>query len=108
MIQIILYKRDGLNIGFRTSGHAEFDERGYDVVCAAISVLAINTENSIELLSDDRYEIDFSEEDALIDLRLTDSPSQTSSVLLQSFEIGVNAISEEYGKDYIQLRIEEV
>ena len=108
MIQIILYKRDGVNVGYKASGHAMFDEQGYDVVCAAISVLAINTENSIDLLTDDQYSLEFDEEDALVLVRLTDMISQTSSVLLAAFEIGVNAISEEYGKDYIQIRIEEV
>lgn len=109
MIDINLYKRDGMNVGFRASGHAEFDEPGYDVVCAAISVLAINTENSIDILTDDQYSIDFSEgEDVLIDLKMTESISQASSILLQAFEIGVTSISEEYGNDYIKLRIEEV
>lgn len=108
MIEIILYKHDGKNIGFRTSGHAQFDERGFDVVCAAISVLSINTENSIDILTDDLYDITSDEELALIDFRLSGSISETSSILLQAYEIGVKSISEEYGNDYIKIRIEEV
>jgi uncharacterized protein YsxB (DUF464 family) len=107
MIEILLYKRDGLNVGYRASGHARFAEHGYDVVCAAISVLTINTENSIELLTDDQYSAEM-DEDGFVQLMMTGNVSHDSQVLLSAFEIGVNAISEEYGKDYIQLRIEEV
>lgn len=107
MIDIILYKRDGINVGYRTSGHAGYDDIGFDVVCSAISVLAINTENSIDILTDDQYSLDYSD-DGLIDLKMTGSISETSTILLQAFEIGVNSISEEYGTDFIKLRIEEV
>lgn len=108
MIQVILYKRDGINVGYKASGHAEFDERGYDVVCAAISVLATNTVNTIEVLTEDAFDVDFDEEDALIHLTMTGSVSHETSVLLAAFEIGVTTISEEYGKDYIRIQIEEV
>lgn len=108
MIAITLYKKDGQNVGFRTYGHAEYDDHGHDVVCAAISVLAINTENSIDILTDDMYELQYDEDTALIDIQMNGSISETSSILLQAFEIGVHAISENYGKDYIQIRIEEV
>ena len=108
MIQIILYKSDGINVGYKASGHAMFDERGYDVICAAVSVLAINTENSIDLLTDDKYSLAYDEEDAMVHVMMTHAISHETSVLLAAFEIGVKAISEEYGKDYIQIIIEEV
>lgn len=108
MIQVDLFKKDGINVGYKASGHAMFDERGYDVVCAAISVLAINTVNAIELLTDDTFSVDSDEEDALVHVQMTGDISHETSVLLAAFEIGVDAISKEYGKDYIRIRIEEV
>jgi len=107
MIEISLYKRDGDIIGYKASGHAGFDERGHDVVCSAVSVLAINTGNAIDILTEDRFSLDY-DDDGLVDLRVTGPISQKASVLLEAFEIGVKAISEEYGKDYIQIRIKEV
>jgi uncharacterized protein YsxB (DUF464 family) len=107
MIDILLYKRDGMNVGYRISGHASFADRGEDVVCAGVSVLGINTENSIDILTDDQYSLDY-DDNGRIDLMMTGSISHTSSVLLQAFEIGVNSISEQYGNDYIKIRIEEV
>ncbi len=107
MIQIILFKSDGKNLGYKVSGHAEFDERGFDVVCSAISVLAINTANSIDLLTEDKYDLDY-DDDGLVHLMITETVSRDAALLLDAFEIGVNSISEEYGKDYIQILIEEV
>jgi uncharacterized protein YsxB (DUF464 family) len=107
MISIILYKREGNNVGYRVSGHAGYGERGDDVVCSAVSVLAINTENALEILTDDRYTLEYND-DGMIDLRIDGNRSYEASILLSAFEIGVTSISEEYGKDFIQIRIEEV
>ena len=107
MIEISLYKRDGINVGYKGKGHAEFAEPGYDVVCAAISVLMINTENAIELLTEDHYTAEMND-DGFVHVMMTSTISHESSVLLAALEIGVNAISEEYGTDYIKILIEEV
>ena len=34
-------------VGFETEGHAGYAEAGQDIVCAAVSALAINTINSV-------------------------------------------------------------
>lgn len=107
MIDIILFKRDGINIGYKAEGHAEFDEPGYDVVCAAISVLTINTENAIDLLTDDLYTAEMND-DGFLQVMMTGDISHETSVLLAALEIGVNSISESYGNDYIRIQIEEV
>lgn len=107
MIEIILYERRGKKIGFLSSGHAEYDEVGEDVVCAAISVLSINCANSIEMLTEDKFEVDY-DDDGLLKLLISNQPSKEATLLLASYELGVNAIREEYGHDYINIRIEEV
>ena len=35
-------------VGFQTEGHAEYADPGQDIVCAAASILVINTINAIE------------------------------------------------------------
>ena len=42
-------------IGYEISGHAEFDDSGRDIVCAAISILATTTHNAIEKLTSDKF-----------------------------------------------------
>ena len=48
MINVTIYKDSSDQfVGFEFDGHAEADEYGRDIVCAAASVLSINTINSI-------------------------------------------------------------
>ena len=54
MIHVTIYENDRKEcIGFQTKGHAEYDEMGQDIVCAAVSVLVINTMNAIELYTEE-------------------------------------------------------
>lgn len=41
-------------LGFAIKGHANFDQHGYDIVCAAVSILSYTAVNTL-----DYYEIDF-------------------------------------------------
>ncbi|PKM66357.1 MAG: ribosomal-processing cysteine protease Prp [Firmicutes bacterium HGW-Firmicutes-2] len=107
MIDIILYKRKSGNVGFCVSGHAGFEEIGKDIVCASVSVLAINTVNAIKSFTDDRFSLQY-DEDGKIDMLMKATMSPTSQVLLDTFELGMTSIYEEYGHDYINIKIEEV
>lgn len=107
MVQIILYKREGRTLGYSASGHADYADRGEDVVCAAVSVLTISTENALDILTDDSL-VSEMDEDGFVKVMITEEVSHDSSVLLNAFEIAVNSIREAYGRDYIQIRIEEV
>ena len=49
MINVCIYKNEYGDIcGFEMTGHSDFDEEGSDIVCAAVSILVINTINSID------------------------------------------------------------
>ena len=53
MIEVTVYKTMRHEYaGFDMSGHAGYDDIGKDIVCAAVSVLVINTLNSIERFTD--------------------------------------------------------
>ena len=61
MIKVVLSRDDyGMCNGFHVTGHAGYADSGYDIICAAVSVLTQNTVNSIEQLTDDElsYEVD--------------------------------------------------
>jgi uncharacterized protein YsxB (DUF464 family) len=86
------------------SGHAGFAARGEDIVCAAISVLTINTLNSIEKLTDDGIIIEQDEKKGLITLEFKDTPSKEADLLMRSFELGVTSIFEQYGKKFLNIK----
>ena len=90
MIHIRFYlSREDEIVGFNVEGHGE------KTVCAAISALAINTVNSIELLADTNYECEYKNE-LFIDFRLTDKPDSDSRILLKALMLGVRSVAEEY------------
>jgi len=103
MINVSIYKNaENLITGFRLSGHADYSEYGSDVVCAAVSALVINTINSIENFTSDRFTLDQNEKNGFIEFHLVSTMSNNTNLLLSSLALGLQGIVEEYTK-YIKL-----
>lgn len=81
-------------IGFKLDGHASFRICGYDIVCAAISCLSINTINSLEEIA--HKEVDVYQGDGYIEYSLHCKSSVQSNILLESARLGYISIAEEY------------
>lgn len=102
MIKVSIYKNEEGRIhGFHSEGHAGFDKRGKDIVCAAVSALIINAMNSIETFSSDTFE--FQNEDGKVDFKIVSPLSQVSELLLNSLLLGLEEIEKDYGKRYIRI-----
>ncbi|NDL67919.1 ribosomal-processing cysteine protease Prp [Anaerotalea alkaliphila] len=95
-------------MGFSMDGHAGFDVHGKDIVCAAVSALALNTVNSIEAFTSDKFHVSVDEEEGSLHFRLEHAPGKEAALLLKSLELGVRGIHEDYGREYIQVKKEEV
>ncbi len=108
MTSIQISKKSGEYIGFVTSGHAEYADPGEDIICSAISVLVINTINSIEELTEDPFRGQADEETGRIEFELTDGCSHDAKLLLDSMVLGLQGIEREYGSTYLHLLITEV
>ena len=108
MTKVTIYKND-MNecVGFRAYGHAGYAEEGQDIVCAAISVLTINTINSIEAFADEEFFATSNEEDGWIEFNVYKRPKKETTLLLNSMILGLESIVENYD-DYIDLKFEEV
>ncbi len=89
--------------GFRTEGHAGFAKKGSDIVCAAVSVLALNAVNSIEAFTEDKFSA--KQEDGFLELILVEDISKESSLILSSFVLGIQSVVEEYGETFVKLII---
>ena len=105
---LIRRARSGEYLGFSCSGHTGFADRGEDIVCAAVSVLVINTVNSLELLAGERFHTTVNEEEGLIDCRFVPPINEKSRLLLDSMVLGLQEIRKQYGTTYIDLIFEEV
>ena len=104
MVRItILKNKQGAYTGFTFYGHAGYARSGSDIVCAAVSVLVINTLNSIEAFTKDVPTVQTDEKKGLIDCSFSEQISQETSLLLDSMVLGLKGIEQEYGRKYIRL-----
>ena len=110
MIHVTIFcNEDEVCVGFQAEGHAGYAELGDDIVCAAASVLIINTINSIEVFTDDEVSLESDEESGMITYRLLDEPSRGATLLLESMILGLqDMVDEKDYADYIDLTFEEV
>jgi len=109
MVNVTIYKNhDNKFCGFRMEGHAGFAEYGSDIVCSAVSVLVINTMNSIEQFTSDKSDGAIHKEKDVVSFDIISEPvSGSAELLLNSLVLGLNAIQKEYGKKYIKIKIKK-
>lgn len=111
MIRIRIFKNKEEEIaGFTLSGHAEYAEEGADIVCSAVSVLALNTINAIELFTEEPFQVEADEKSGgYLSYRLTsaDGFGADAQLLLKTMLHGFKDIEKEY-KPYITILEKEV
>lgn len=109
MISVTVFKnRNNEYTGFTCKGHAGFDDYGKDIVCAGVSMLVINTINSIEQFTDCVFSVDSDETTGFIKFEVSESISEQVGLLLDSMVLGISNVQKEYGKAYVSLKIKEV
>lgn len=90
-------------------GHAEYAKPGKpDILCASISVLVINTINSLEELAGETLQVDSDEETGFIRCVIESSLQEKSVFLMDSMVFGLQQLSKTYGEKYLTLKFEEV
>ena len=107
----VVIQRDRTNAyrGFYCTGHAGYAKPGQpDILCAAISALVIGTINSLEELAGERLSVDTDEDTGFIRCDFLDILQEKSSFLIDSMVFSLENMSREYGKKYLQVKIEEV
>lgn len=107
MITVTVYQHSGQYKGFCCKGHAEYAEEGYDIICAAVSVLTVNAINSIERFTEDDMTADGGA-DGYIKLTLDGEVSNDTKLLLDSMILGLKQIQQSYGNEYIDITFKEV
>lgn len=104
MIKVSIYQNEEGKInGFRCLGHADYADSGQDIICAAVSILVINTINSIEQFTSDTYNYKEDEKTGLVEFKVISNLSERSEVLLASLMLGLQGIEEGYGQNYIKI-----
>ena len=100
MIRVSVIQADRWRV--RVRGHAMTGPHGQDIVCAGVSVLAINTANTLEaVIGLNEREMVTKVEEGAFDLsvradRLTKRQRRDTHLIFQAFRLGVREIAKAY------------
>jgi uncharacterized protein YsxB (DUF464 family) len=85
----------GKIVGFTAENHGE------SIVCAAVSMLVLNTVNSVEMLTRDNFTCDYNENGGYLTFSLTDPSSRTEGmgILLDAMYLGLSSAKVEYPEE---------
>ena len=110
MIHITIYQDIQRKcVGFLADGHAGYADAGQDIVCAAASVLMINTINAIERYADDQTDLQADEESGRMEYRIQGDPSYEAELLLNAMILGLQDMTDDNSySEYIYVDFEEV
>ena len=78
------------------------------MICAAVSVLVINTVNSLETLAAEKLHVTQNQEDGFLRCEFPVGLSPKGSLLMDSMILGLQGIVKQYGNKYLQVNVEEV
>ncbi len=107
---IIRKSSSGIYDSFTCMGHAGYARfpKQKDIVCAAVSILVINTVNSLDKLAHEQTDVKANEDTGFIDCRFRSQVSEQGKLLMDSMVLGLKGIEQQYGKQYFELKFEEV
>ena len=110
MIKAKIYRKEKKICAFEISGHAGYAPAGEDIVCSAVTVLALNTVNAIEAFTETPFKAKADEKKGgylKVSFPLEGMADEKTQLLLETLAQGLSGIQEEYHK-YLTLKIEEV
>ena len=110
MTQVKMIYDNNIIIGFRMEGHAGFNTKGPDILCASLSTASQMTINGILDWTDLDAEECIKKEDKKEGILWFEIPtpcvSVTTSQLFKSFELFIEQLSEQY-KGFVKLERRE-
>ena len=110
MITVNIYQKENKICAFEISGHAGYVPAGADIVCAAVSILALNTLNAVERFTDTAFRVQADEKTGgylKAVFPIEGMEDERVQLLLQTLLLGLSEMQEEYNQ-YLTLTIEEV
>ena len=102
MIKVNVKRNDNKVYELVIKGHAGYDVHGKDIVCAAVSSMAITTINNIIALDDS---IDYEENSGLLIIRVK-RDTEVNNKLLDNLVRMLTELNEQYPKN-IEIRNED-
>ncbi len=104
----MLQDKDGNYRSFSCEGHAGYAEKGHDIICSAVSVLVVNTVNSLEAISKDHTRVEARDEGGYVSCEFIDPPTEIGKAFVEALIMGIRGLISDHGDDYLSLEIREV
>lgn len=96
MIRVVFNTNDNQITAFKLTGHADAGPYGYDIVCAAVSALAISTVNGLETVAHAKPTVkQDAQNGGFLEVTAID-PGHDAQVILKTFLNGILDIQETY------------
>lgn len=99
MITITFFSKQGYRFGFESSGHAGYDESGYDIVCAGVSSAVQLTVNGITEIVKATAKVEVKENRIALYLQ---EESENAIYFLDAFYLQMQLLEETYS-EYIKI-----
>ena len=106
MITVTIFKNGDKLRGFSVTDHSDFSQDGADIVCSAVSSAVQLTANGVTEVAGATADVHVDEEAAIITLK-TDSDDRAVQMLIKSFSLHMEILSEDY-EENIKYSILEV
>ncbi len=108
MITITLLEDSkGAYAGFISEGHAGYADKGYDIVCASVSILVMNTINAIQTYTRDVIDVEDNEKEGFLMMHFQSDISEEATLLMDAMVLGLSGVEDQYG-DYVKILIQGV
>lgn len=89
-------------VGFEVKGHADFAQRGVDIVCAGVSAMAQSTALGLSELLGDRVQCERSPGFLRFSMSKDQAGSDAAVAVMRSLELGLASISRVH-PDYVRV-----
>lgn len=110
MIVVTLFKNEKGFYGFRSQGHADYDDYGKDIVCAAVSILTHTVYKSAivncHLKRGDYTEKMIEDDDESLMEFISKVQNDDLDLIMKTLLEGVKSLVESYGQ-FVRLEMEE-
>ena len=108
MINVTIFRRNGVCTGFVSEGHAGYADEGSDIICAAASALMLNCVNSVESLTGTQVLAEDSE--GFLRCMFPEGLDDGGRILVESMILGLSMIAGTYRDDdepFLKISFEE-
>ncbi|WP_312654031.1 ribosomal-processing cysteine protease Prp [Proteiniclasticum sp.] len=110
MIEVRFLRKSGQLVAFTYEGHADFDEYGKDIVCAAVTAQCMMTYNGLDEVMKIRNVIDMNQDGGYLSVSIDSAApdeKKDAQILMETLLLGIKAIELQHG-NFIKLIEEEV